>query len=96
MDNEPTLEITKDGDKRWRLNSRRHRVDSPAVEFVNDTKLWELPNVGLHRVDGPAVEWANGDKAWYLDGRGYKFDEWLEANTYISEEEKLMLKLIHG
>jgi hypothetical protein len=96
MDNEPTLKIDRFGTKRWRLpNGNLHRVDGPAIEFTNGIKTWRL-NGGRHRVDGPAIEWANGDKAWYLEGRGYTFDKWLEANKYISDEEKVMLKLIHG
>jgi hypothetical protein len=58
-------------------------------------KFWRL-NGKLHRVDGPAFEYADGHKSWYLDGESYSFDKWLEANNFISEEEKLMLKLIHG
>jgi hypothetical protein len=95
MDNEPTLTIDADGTKHWRLNGKLHRVDGPAVERANGNKSWRLHGK-FHRVDGPAIEFADGDKAWYLNGKYYTFDGWLEANNYISEEEKLMLKLIHG
>jgi hypothetical protein len=58
-------------------------------------KYWRL-NGKLHRVDGHALEFADGTKEWWLNNKHYSFDDWLTANTYISEEEKLMLKLIHG
>jgi hypothetical protein len=119
MDNEPKLKIDKNGTKRWRLlNGERHRIDGPAIEFVDGTKYWYLHdqihrvdgpaferqnshkewwlNNQLHRVDGPAIERVNGSKDWWLNSKNYSFDEWLEANTYISEEEKLMLKLQYG
>jgi hypothetical protein len=95
MDNEPILEINENGTKRWRINNKYHRVDGPAVEWVDGDKWWYL-NGKRHRVDGPACEYAYGFKSWYLDGENYNFDNWLEANNFISEEEKVMLKLIYG
>jgi hypothetical protein len=95
MDNEPTLIIDKDGTKRWRLNGKLHRVDGPAVAACDGHKSWWL-NGDLHRIDGPAVELANGSKIWGLYDRSYTFDDWLEANNLISEEEKVMLKLQYG
>jgi hypothetical protein len=93
MDNNPI--INERGTKRWRLNGKYHRIDGPAIEFEDGGKEWYL-NGERHRVDGPAVEDVDGHKEWWLNGDLYYFDEWLTANTYISEEEKLMLKLIHG
>jgi hypothetical protein len=96
MDNEPTLTISKCGGKRWRLpNGKLHRVDGPAAEWADGTKYWCLNGV-WHREDGPAYENVNGEKEWYLNGSWYSFDKWLNVNNYISEEEKLMLKLIYG
>jgi hypothetical protein len=97
MDNEPTLTINHWGDKHWRLNGKLHRVDDPACEYSTGNKSWWL-NGRLHRVDGPACEYVESDNVnvWYLYGNYYSFDDWLEANKFISEEEKLMLKLAHG
>jgi hypothetical protein len=95
MDNEPTLTIDKFGDKRWMLNGGYHREDGPAIEYAHGSKSWYL-NGKLHRVDGPAIEYAHGDKAWYLNDEYYLFDDWVEANNFISDEEKVMLKLIYG
>jgi hypothetical protein len=72
-------------------------MDNEPILEINSagTKRWYL-NGRRHRIDGPAVESAGGYKIWCLNSKSYKFDDWLTANTYISEEEKLMLKLIHG
>jgi hypothetical protein len=95
MDNEPKLEIDIFGNKRWYLHNKLHRVDGPAIELSSGHKQWRL-NDKLHRVDGHALEYANGTKEWWLNNKHYSFDKWLEANTAISEEEKVMLKLTHG
>jgi hypothetical protein len=95
MDNKPILKIDKNGHKRWRLHGKFHRVDGPAIEYADGFKSWWL-NGRHHRVDGPAIEYAGGNSSWYLNGRRYSFDEWIDINTYISEEEKVMLKLQYG
>jgi hypothetical protein len=95
MDNEPTLSINSIGDKGWFLNGKRHRIDGPAIELANGIKYWFLHG-RCHRIDGPAVEYATGTKQWWLNDNYYSFDDWLEANKFISEEEKLMLKLTYG
>jgi hypothetical protein len=69
-----------------------HRTDRPAVGDTNGDKYWWL-NGQLHRTDGPAVEWASGDKWWYLNHQYYSFDRWLEANTEISDQQRVMFKL---
>ena len=58
---------------RWYLNGERHRVDGPAVEDVDGTKVWWL-NGKLHRVDGPAIEYADGTKEWWLNGKRHRVD----------------------
>jgi hypothetical protein len=80
--------------KEWWLNGKLHRVDGPAVDRADGYKEWYLHG-NLHRVDGPALERANGEN-WYLHNAHYTFDDWLNINTFISEEEKLMLKLQYG
>jgi hypothetical protein len=96
MDNEPTSTIDEYGTKRWHLRGRRHREDGPAVEYVDGGDKWWCLHGKVHRVDGPAIEYANGTKEWRLNGKFYDFDDWLEANYFISDEEKLMLKLTYG
>jgi hypothetical protein len=55
-------------------------------------KRWYL-NDHLHRTDGPAVELANGNKRWCLNDHHYSFDDWLAANTNISDQQRVMFKL---
>ena len=50
-----------------------HRLDGPAVEFVDGHKEW-YQNGKLHRLDGPAIECANGDKCWYQNGQRHRLD----------------------
>jgi hypothetical protein len=87
----PAIEFA-DGAKWWYLNGRRHRTDGPATEEADGSKEWWL-NGRLHRADGPAVEWDNGSKYWYLNDQGYLLDQWLEANTELSDQQRVMLKL---
>jgi hypothetical protein len=86
------LHTSIDGTKRWYLNGQRHREDGPAIEFANGDKRWCL-NGKRHRTDGPAVEHADGNKFWWLNGRLYSFDQWLEANTELSDQQRVMFKL---
>jgi hypothetical protein len=90
----PAVELVS-GTKLWFRHGNSHREDGPSDEYADGTKRWML-NGDLHRVDGPACEYAYGRKEWWLNDEMYDFDDWLEANTYISEEEKVMLKLQYG
>ena len=45
----------------------RHRVDGPAIEYVDGTKVWYV-NGKSHRIDGPAFEYSDGSKHWYING----------------------------
>jgi hypothetical protein len=60
----------------------------------NDT-FWYLDGK-IHRTDGPAIEWPDGDKSWFLNGVSLSLNEWLDQNTYMTEEEKVMFKLQYG
>ena len=93
---QPTMAVDSAGDKIWRLPSGRwHREDGPAVELVNGDNYWYLHD-SLHRTDGSAIEEADGDKEWWLYGERLSFSAWLEANTEISDEQQVMLKLQYG
>ena len=83
------------GSTRWYLNDYLHRTDGPAVEYDNGSKLWYLHGE-RHRTDGPAGEYADGDLHWWFQGNCVSFEGWLKANTEISGEEKVMLKLQYG
>jgi hypothetical protein len=65
------LEISSTGTKRYYQNGIYHRVDGPAVEFLDGVKIW-YQNGKLHREDGPAVEWP--EKVQY-----YLYDKEIES-----------------
>ena len=71
-----------------------HRVDGPAIEWVNGDKEWHL-NEKRHREDGPAVEWKDGSKYWYLNGLKCSEQEFNEKMKNIkSTSEKAIRTLI--
>ena len=92
---QPENTIDVNGSKWWYLHGKLHRTDGPAVERTDRDKEWWV-NGERHRNDGPAIIWASGRKYWYLHGQIHSFDRWLEANTEILEEEKVMMKLQYG
>ena len=72
--NKSTCNVDESGDKTWKdSNGECHRVDGPAVEHANGTKIWYIHG-RFHRVDGPAVEFTNGYKAWYTHGQCHRVD----------------------
>jgi hypothetical protein len=84
-----------DGTKEWWKNGGLHRTDGPAMIFTNGSKFWCIEG-RIHRTDGPAAEFPNGRVAWYLNGDGLTFKEWLDKNTALTDEEKVMMKLKYG
>jgi len=42
---EPTKEIDKDNTIRYKLNGRLHRLDGPAVIYVDGTEEWYLNGI---------------------------------------------------
>lgn len=61
-------EVDEYGNRFWMLGDKRHRVDGPAIEYVNGTRAWYVDG-RRHREDGPAIEHSNGDKEWYFNGK---------------------------
>jgi hypothetical protein len=95
---EPKMEVDQRGNKFWRVPYPYlvyHRTGGPAIEWVDGDKWWFL-NGEHHRTDGPAVECMDGSTQWWLHDDALTFEEWLIANTEISEEEKVMMKLRYG
>ena len=98
---EYTVKVKDNGDKFWFLNGKRHREDSPAVEWANGDKSWWL-NGKLNREDGPAYEGASGSKAWYLNDKLHREDGpayegasgdkfwWLNGKKVTEEEHNRM------
>jgi hypothetical protein len=88
-------ELDREGTKRWHdSNGQFHRVDGPAVEYVDGHKVW-YQHGKRHRDDGPAMEWVSGAKSWYLNDIYLSFDEWL-PKVKMSDEDKVMMKLQYG
>ena len=80
------------------------RIDKIYPEYIPDGHWidaggWEVwaKGGGYHREDGPAVINPDGGIDWHLDGLWYSaFEDWLEANTYITDSQKVLLKLKYG
>jgi hypothetical protein len=94
-DMQPKMSIDQVGDTVWLLNDQYHREDGPAIEHADGGTVWLL-NDQYHREDGPAIEFAEGDARWYLHGKRLSFEEWLDQNKTLIDEEKVMLKLQYG
>ena len=62
-----------------------HRIDGPAVEMPNGTKMWWVDGK-RHRLDGPAVVKSNGRCEWYVDGKRHRLDGPAVENPDGSEE----------
>ena len=71
------VEVDDEGTIRWYKydTSELHRVDGPAVEYVDGYKSYYLNGL-LNRTDGPAIERADGTKLYYLNGQGLTKEEW--------------------
>ena len=58
--------IGYDGNKRWYVNGKPHRLDGPAIEHKSGLKLWYV-NGKKHRIDGPAIIFKDGSYAWFVN-----------------------------
>jgi hypothetical protein len=90
----PAIE-SANGHKSWYLYGDCHRIDGPAIEYA-DGDAWWYSEGKLHRADGPAVEYADGRKGWWLHSTHLSFNEWLDQNKTLTDEEKVMFKLQYG
>lgn len=81
---EYTVRVDSNGTKAWWQNDKLHRLDGPAIEYVdgpasrwvNICKSW-YQNGKRHRLDGPAVECYDGAKSWYIEGEHLTEQEFL-------------------
>jgi len=65
------VHVEDDGAIKWHNEEGfLHRLDGPAKEYVDGTKIWYKEGK-LHRLDGPALEDADGDKRWYINGESF-------------------------
>jgi hypothetical protein len=77
------ITVDSQGTKVWTKNGARHRLDGPAIEYVNGSWIWMKQGL-CHRECGPAVRHANGDKFWFIQGVAY------------SEEQVKLLAFVKG
>lgn len=64
------IKIDENGNKYYfsdKKMTKCHRIDGPAVENVDGTKVWYYKGL-LHRADGPAIEYPDGGHVWYING----------------------------
>jgi len=47
-----------------------------------------------HNNIGPAVVWPDGHAAWWLDGKEFKFNDWV-TEVDLTDEEVFLLKMIY-
>ena len=91
------LEIIEhpDGTIEWQENGEPHREREPALIWPGG-EAWYYHGE-CHRSDGPAVINSRGDNWWWLNGARFNtIDEYLDANNYIDDEDKTLLKLKYG
>jgi hypothetical protein len=62
--------VTSAQGTKWWLNDedRLHRLDGPALEWVDGSKAWYINN-GLHRLDGPAIEDCSGAQELWVNNK---------------------------
>jgi hypothetical protein len=67
-------EFDSQGTTRWfNEEGEFHRLDGPAVVWVNGDKEWYSKD-RLHRRDGPAVELLDGTREWWVNGKLHRLD----------------------
>ena len=86
--------VDSDGDivySKTKNESDYHRIDGPAVEWIDGSKQWWV-NSHLHRLDGPAAEYADGSKWWWVNDKLHRLDgpaaEYADGNKmwYVNGE----------
>ena len=72
--------ISPNGTKHWYFEDEPHRINGPAVEYLDGEKYWCF-NGEYHRINGPAVEYYNGITDWYINGQYYPNEEdyWIKV-----------------
>ena len=72
--------------------------DIPDGHWIDqwNREVW-VKDGGWHRTDGPTIIWEDGEMWWHLNhNRYYAFEDWLKANDYITDSQKVLLKLKYG
>jgi len=48
-----------------------HRLDGPAVEYLNGSKFWHI-NEKSHRNIDPSEEYSDGEKRWFIINKRHR------------------------
>ena len=85
MNDEVTLTIDRAGNKFYHnAYGDPHRVDGPAIEFINGNRSWYLAGK-RHRADGPAFIWLNGKSIeWWLNGIQYDNPDKMPFELFVA------------
>ena len=90
----------------YRLNGQLHRIDGPAVEYLDGYKEW-YANGKRHRLDGPAIEWSDGHKEWWVNGKLHRLDgpaveysdgrrRYFLEGKEMTQDEYIMVQFLKG
>jgi hypothetical protein len=99
VDMRPVISEDQHGNKRWYVGDSLHRIDGPAVVWVDGRHDWYL-NGMRHRTDGPALVFPLGGSEWYVfnerhrtDGHAVEFSsgskEWWLHNVFYTLDQWL-------
>lgn len=55
----------------WYRHSKLHRLDGPAVEYINGRTDWHQDG-RRHRVGEPAIIYTSGRREWWQNGRRHR------------------------
>jgi hypothetical protein len=88
--------IRANGNEHWYCCNLLHRIDGPALVFTNGYEAWWLHGK-RHSEVAPAVFHSGlGLQEWFLHGVNLSLNDWLDRNTIMTDEEKVLYKLQHG
>lgn len=74
----------------WYLDGKLHRLDGPALEYIDGHKEWFIEGQ-RHRIDGPAIEYPSGLKQWFLNDVQYTEKQY---NAKMNQVKELTLEEI--
>jgi len=87
--------IDSDGNQRWLVNRKLHRVDGPAVIYADGEQQWRVHG-RLHRTDGPAIICIDGTQYWYVNDQSHTNSKSYQGAAKLSDEEMTLLILKYG
>ena len=89
------VKVTDDGTIKFLQQGKLHRLDGPAIEYLDGHKEWWL-NGKLHRLDGPAIEFIDGHTAYVIEGTHFNKASFIKATQPVKELSIQQLEDILG